>query len=324
MLNIFITGGSGFVGMEVLRKLPAHKYRPIVVSRGNHKFKGRFEEILVDGINADTDWSDSLRGCDVVIHLAARVHIMNDASSDPLAEFRKVNTYGTLHLARIAAECGVKRFLYLSSIKVNGENTEPGKSFSPSDSFIPDDPYGLSKYEAEQGLLNLSKVTGMEVVIIRPSLVYGPGVKANFLSMMQWIQTGIPLPLGAIQNQRSLVALDTLVDLITICLEHPAAANQIFMVSDGEDLSTTELLQRMGKALDKPTRLLPVPQNMLIAILKLLGKEAIARRLCNSLQVDITKTRELLGWEPIINVDDELSKTAQFFLINGDKPHGDG
>jgi len=251
---------------------------------------------------------------DVVVHLAARVHIMNDDSSDPLAEFRKVNTDGTLNLARQAAESGVKRFIYLSSIKVNGEITETGQSFVPDDTFVPDDPYGLSKYEAEQGLLALAKETNMEVVIIRPPLVYGPGVKANFHSMMRWIYKGVPLPFGAVYNQRSLVALDNLVSFIIHCIDHPKAANGVFLISDGEDVSTTELLQKVAKAFDKKAILLPVPVSLMKFVSKLLGKADVANRLFGSLQVDSSKARDLLGWKPVITMDGQLKKTAEVYL----------
>ena len=255
-----------------------------------------------------------MAGVQIVIHAAARVHVMSESSADPLAEFRKVNVDGTLNLARQAVAAGVRRFIFVSSIKVNGEGTEPGKPYKADDAPAPVDPYGISKLEAEHGLLALAAETGMEVVIIRPVLVYGPGVKANFRSMMNWLNKGIPLPLGSIRNKRSLVALDNLVDLIVTCIEHPAAANQVFLVSDGEDLSTTELLRRMGAALGKPARLLPLPGAWLNGAACLLGKGAIAQRLCGSLQVDIEKTRRLLGWTPPVTVDEALRKTARHFL----------
>ncbi len=255
-----------------------------------------------------------MAGVEVVIHAAARVHVMHDESSDPLAEFRKVNVDGTLNLARQAAEAGVGRFIFISSIKVNGEGTPVGVPYVADGQAAPADPYGISKMEAEQGLRALAAETGMEVVIIRPTLVYGPGVKANFLNMMRWLHKGVPLPFGAIYNQRSLVALDNLVDLIVTCIDHPTAANQTFLVSDGEDLSTTELLRRMGVALGKPARLLPVPSRLLEAGAAMLGKQALAQRLCGSLQVDISKTRELLNWSPPVSVDEALRKTAEHFL----------
>jgi nucleoside-diphosphate-sugar epimerase len=239
---------------------------------------------------------------------------MNDVATDPLAEFRRINVAGTLQLARQAAKAGVKRFVFISSIKVNGESTTLGQPYTAQQAPAPIDPYGVSKWEAEQQLLALATETGMEVVIIRPVLVYGPGVKANFLSMMKWLYKGVPLPLGAIHNKRSLVALDNLVDLIVTCIDHPQAANQTFLVSDGEDLSTTELLQRMSQALGKRPRLLPVPAWMLATASTVLGKKSISQRLCGSLQVDITHTRQQLDWTPPVSVDVALRKTAQHFL----------
>ncbi len=208
-----------------------------------------------------------------------------------------------------------QRFVFISTIKVNGEGTPLGQPYTADDVPAPVDPYGVSKHEAELGLMRLAEETGMEVVIIRPVLVYGPGVKANFLSMMRWLHKGIPLPLGAIHNQRSLVALDNLVDLIVTCLHHPAAANQTFLVSDGEDLSTTALLRRTAAALGRPARLIPVPVRVLRTAAHLLGKADFAQRLYGSLQVDISKTRELLGWSPPVSVDDALHKTARHFLL---------
>jgi nucleoside-diphosphate-sugar epimerase len=221
---------------------------------------------------------------------------------------------GTLNLARQAAERGVQRFIFLSSVKVNGEQTLSGKQFAAQDKAVPVDAYAISKWEAEQGLLKIAQESRMEVVIIRPPLVYGPGVKANFLAMMRWLHKGLPLPLGAIQNKRSFVALDNLVDLVVTCLDHPAAANQVFLAGDGEDLSTPELLRRLGLALGSPARLLPVPVPLLKSGAALLGKSDMAQRLCGSLQVDISKARTLLGWSPPISVDEGLRRTAQFFL----------
>ena len=261
------------------------------------------------------DWSEALTRVSTVVHCAGRVHIMTEQATDPLREFRQINVDGTLNLARQAAEAGIRRFVFLSSIKVNGESTNSGCPFTADQQPEPGDPYGVSKMEAELALRSLTSHTGMEVVIIRPPLVYGPGVKANFLEMMRWLARGFPLPLGAVtQNKRSLVALDNLVDLVETCIDHPAAANQTFLVSDGEDLSTAALLRRLSLALGRPARLMPVPVGLLKLGAGLLGRSAVAQRLCGSLEVDIGKTRELLGWSPPVSVDEGLRRTAEYWL----------
>lgn len=314
-MMVLLTGSSGFIGQALLARLASQPALELVAvsRRPASSLPARVAHAQVADIAADTAWQPALQGVQVVIHAAARVHVMNDKVADPLVEFRKVNVDGTLNLARQAVIAGVKRFIFISSIKVNGESTGPGKPYSAETQPAPVDPYGISKLEAELALSALAAETGLEVVIIRPPLVYGPGVKANFRSMMHWLSKGIPLPLGAIHNRRSLVALDNLVDLITTCVEHPAAANQTFMVSDGEDLSTSQLLRRMGGALGRPARLLPIPAWLLETGARLLGKRALAQRLCGSLQVDISKTRELLNWSPPLGVDEGLRRAAESF-----------
>lgn len=315
MKVILLTGASGFIGGAVATQLERLSAVSLVIA-GRKRIpvqKASSVFVPIGEITAATDWVAALTGVDVVIHCAARAHVMNDKVSDPLVEFRKVNVAGTLNLARQASVAGVKRFIFISSIKVNGESTAPGKPFTASDEPAPVDAYGISKMEAEQGLLDLALESGLDVVIIRPVLVYGPWVKANFRTMMGWLNRGLPLPLGGISNARSLVALDNLVDLILTCVDHPAAANQIFLVSDGEDLSTSQLLCQVARALGRPARLLVVPRFLLELAAVLLGKRAMAQRLCDSLQVDIDKTCERLGWKPPVNIDVVLSKTAENF-----------
>lgn len=315
-MKLLITGVSGFIGGAVVSApglQDKYQLRSVGRSQNSTGLPG-VGHFVVPDINAQTDWQDAVKGVDAIIHTAARAHVLKDSSVDPLAEYRKVNVAGSLNLAQQGVEAGVKRFVFISSIKVNGESTSPGNPFSAHDEPAPLDSYGISKNEAELGLMQLAARTGLEVVIIRPVLVYGPGVKANFLTMMRWLNRGIPLPFGAIQNKRSLVALDNLVDLIITCVEHPAAANQIFLVSDDEDLSTTQLLHRINNALGKPSRLLAFPPGLLKFVAKLSGNTDIAKRLLGSLQVDIGKTREVLDWKPPVSVEQALRDTVDDFL----------
>ena len=314
-MKVLVTGANGFVGNALVKQLLAEKYEVMGTVRTTGSILpdgvGRF---LIPDISAKIDWDTILKGINVVIHTAARVHVMDDSVADPLVEFRKVNVDGTLNLARQATDAGVKRFIFISSIKVNGEMTEAGQTFKANDSHIPNDPYGLSKYEAEKGLLTIAEETGMEVVIIRPPLIYGPGVKANFSAMMKWINRGVPLPFGAIHNQRSLVALDNLVDFIALCADReksPKAANEVFLISDGEDVSTTTLLQKVARAFGKKPNLIPVPVGLMTFVAKLVGKGDIANRLFGSLQVDSSKARDLLGWHPVVTMDEQLAKMVE-------------
>ncbi|MFT6926885.1 MAG: lipopolysaccharide/colanic/teichoic acid biosynthesis glycosyltransferase [Psychromonas sp.] len=311
-MKILLTGYSGFLGRYLYNNLSNREVLCLGRSRTELMLDSQFIACNLSN-SRGTDLSEFKGSC--FIHCAARVHIMDDSSANPLDDFREVNTYGTLNLAQQAADAGIKRFIFISSIKVNGESTEPSAPFKPDTDFIPTDPYGLSKYEAEVGLRKIAEQTGMEVVIIRPPLVYGPGVKANFAAMMKWVNKGIPLPLGGIKdNRRSLVSLDNLVDLIITCIDHPKAANQTFLVSDDDDMSTSKLLDRMATALDVPNRMLPIPSSWLILAARLIGKPAIAQRLCGSLQVDISKTKELLNWRPPYSTPECLKKTADAFL----------
>lgn len=306
--GILVTGASGFVGGQLIRRLAD---QPSIAVRGAVRATPAGDHpglIAVGEINGDTDWSEALQGQRIVVHTAARAHIMDDMAADPLAEFRSVNVTGTLKLARQAAAAGVGRFVFISSIKVNGEQTPLDACFMADDVPAPEDPYGISKWEAEQGLRELASETGMEVVIIRPPLIYGPGVKGNFASMIKLVGRGLPLPLGAVHNKRSLVALDNLVDLIITCIDHPGAANETFLVSDGEDLSTTQLLQGVAEAMGKPSRLIPVPASLLQFGATLLGKKAVAQRLLGSLQADISHTQKCLNWTPPLTVKQGLQR----------------
>jgi len=308
---ILVTGATGFVGSSLVARLVREGIETRAsVRRDEASTPDGVSTVNVGELTADVNWSHALAGVEVIVHLAARVHVMHDTEADPLTAFRAVNVDGTLNLARQAAAAGVKRFVFISSVKVNGEATQPGRAFSEADAPNPQDAYGQSKYEAEQGLRQLAADTGMEVVIIRPPLVYGPGVKANFAALMRAVRRGWPLPLGAVHNQRSLVTLDNLVDFIVTCISHPQAANQTFLVSDGQDLSITELVRGLAHAVGVPARLLPVPVWALQAGATLLGKGDAVQRLCGNLQVDISKARSLLGWVPPISSDEGLRRTV--------------
>ena len=294
--SILVTGSSGFVGKALCEEICKENVPATPVSRA---------------WQAPESIADSLRQCSAVVHLAARVHVMRDAAQDPLNEYRRTNVQGTLNLARHAAAAGVRRFVFISSVKVNGESTAVGHCFRPDDVPAPQDPYGISKMEAEQGLRQIAAETGMEVVIVRPPLVYGPGVKANFAALMRAVQRGWPLPFGAVHNQRSLVALGNLVDFIITCTAHPAAANQTFLISDGKDLSTTALVRGMAQAARVPARLLPVPVPLLRLAGRVLGKADTIDRLCGNLQVDSSKARDLLGWVPPVSVEEGLRRVVR-------------
>lgn len=310
MVSALITGASGFVGRALCAEGVARGVRIRAATRSPREFPAGVEVMAVNDIDENTDWRRSLDGCGAVVHLAARVHVMKEGVGHPMEAFRKVNVLATLNLARQAAESGVRRFVFISSIGVNGARTD-GQPFTADDVPRPHSPYAESKYEAETGLRSLSGRTGMEVVIIRPPLVYGADAPGNFGALTHWLGRGLPLPLGAIANQRSLVGLDNLVDLILTCLSHPGAAGQVFLVSDGEDVSTPELLRRMGQAMGRPARLIPVPAGALELAAVLLGKRNMAQSLCRSLQVDIEKTRRLLGWRPQLTLDQGLRKAVQ-------------
>ena len=308
--RVLVTGANGFVGKALCQALSVSGINFIPAVRQDSGIVSA--PFVIGDIGANTDWSMALRGVDVVVHLASRVHVLSEKSANPLSAFRAVNTEGTLNLARQAVASGVSRFVFVSTVKVFGEGAElPYTEASPS---FPENDYALSKWEAECGLRELALESGMEVVVLRPPLVYGPGVSANFLRMMQILNRGLPLPFGRVRNLRSLVFVDNLVSLIVLCMEHPMAANRDFLVSDGEDLSTSELLCRVGKELRTRTMLIPVPVCVLGLVLSLLGKRDVARRLLGSLRVDCSRARDLLGWSPPVSVDEGIKRTVNDFL----------
>lgn len=313
--KILVTGGYGFIGsrlIEVLATQPLMQVTASIRTQRMSRPQSVFKFVEMD-LSQPTDWRAHLDGIDVIVHTAAKAHQLPSANKDSRS-FWQVNHKGTLTLAQQAAAQGVKRFIFLSTIKVNGESTQPREVFRASDTPSPSDPYGQSKLEAEIQLQALSASTGMEVVIIRPPLVYGPGVKANFHNLISWLHRGIPLPLAAINNKRSLLGLDNLISLIITCIEHPAAAGNIFMVSDNQDLSTPQLLQEVAHALNQQARLFSLPESVLRMAAKTLGKEQALHRLCTNLQVDISPTQRILNWQPTTTIQQELHKTVQAYL----------
>jgi nucleoside-diphosphate-sugar epimerase len=317
-MKILITGASGFIGSTLLAVLAGAKRQLVVATRkAAWAAPSGITSLHVDDIGEATNWRPALAGIDTIVHLAARVHVMRDTLDDPLAGFRRVNVDGTLNLARQAAEVGVARFIFLSSVKVNGEATGPGRPFRSSDPAAPVDAYGISKHEAEQGLRALGETSAMTVASIRPPLVYGPGVRANFLRLMALVDRGLPLPFGGIRNARSLVSVWNLCDLIRTMADAPRLRPGIFMVSDGEDLSTPELVRRIAKSMQRPARVFRFPVPLLKSLGRLAGKAGEIGRLCDSLLVDMSATRRELNWTPPMSVDQSLQSTARWYLNEG-------
>lgn len=309
MTKLLITGYSGFVGGNLVTLLK-DDYRLNLLGRKNHNVGAVYSHKLDESSN----YKSALEGVKVVIHCAARVHVMSETVGDALSEYRAVNTFGTFNLALQASEAGVKRFIFLSSIKVNGESTTGKPPFTSNDRTNPKDPYGISKAEAEQQLLALGKITGMEIVIIRPPLVYGEGVKANFASLLRFVGRGLPLPFRAIKkNKRSLISVYNLVDLIKVCVEHPKAANQVFLACDDNDLSTAEMVSLMAKVQNKKNFSLPVPVWCFKLVGKFLNKNEVIDRLTGSLQLDITHTKNVLNWAPPYTVEHGFKLAAKGF-----------
>jgi len=314
-MKILVTGASGFVGRSLCEALNSQGFSIRKAHRTNDYqtgSTGHQENITIGEIGLGTNWGAALQDIDCVVHLAARVHVMREESLDPLSEFMRVNTYGTANLAKQAVKKGVKKFIYLSSIKVNGEETELNHPFTIDSIPNPKDPYGVSKYLAEEYLQTIASRTSMVLTIIRPPLIYGPGVKGNFNSLISAVHHRVPLPFrGITANRRSFIALDNLTDFIIRCIKQKAADNQTFLASDGEDLSTAELLQRLGKAIGKPARLFWVPESILKGSGYLIKQKEIYQRVCKSLQVDIEKTRSIMNWNPSISIDEALRRTQK-------------
>jgi nucleoside-diphosphate-sugar epimerase len=313
MRRVLVTGANGFVGQTLCRTLAAAGFAVRAAVRGGGvATPSGAESAAVGDIGSNTDWSGALKGVESVVHLAARAHVLGDSPANADAYF-ETNERGTGCLAGAAARAGVRRLVFLSTVKVNGEESS-GAPYSASDTPNPEDAYGLSKWMAEKRLREVAADTGMEVVVVRSPLVYGPGVRANFLRLMRLVDRQVPLPLGAIHNRRSLVSVWSLCDLLGNVLANPVASGRTWMVSDGEDLSTADLIRRIAIVMQRRVRLLPVPVGLLMLGGRLLGRRAEVMRLCGSLAVDIRPTREYLGWSPPVSVNEGIARTVAWYL----------
>jgi nucleoside-diphosphate-sugar epimerase len=315
MHKVLVTGANGFIGRALCSRLLAEGWRVRGTVRSNNQFAllpDGVEPTKVDSIGLETDWENTLEGVNTVVHLAARVHVRRDSSSNPFAEYRKVNVMGSKRLALTAAECGVKRFIFMSSVKVSGE--ENVRAYKEEDAPAPKDSYGISKMLAEERIKQIATDSGMDLVILRPPLVFGPGVKANFLELMKIVDKGTPLPLAKVDNRRSFIYIENLVDAVLTCIKHSGSAGKTFFVSDNEDVSTPELIRKTASALKKPARLFPCPRLLLFILGRIAGKGAAVDRLIGSLTVDISKIRSELGWKPPFTMEHGLQKTTEWYL----------
>jgi nucleoside-diphosphate-sugar epimerase len=319
-MKFLITGANGFVGKPLCAELFRRQQSVRVAVRSASLPAENIEVAAVGSIDGQTDWTEALRDVDIVIHLAARVHMMNDTIADPLAEFRKINLHGTANLARQSAHAGVKRLVYVSSIKVNGKSSlsprleDEQNIFTEKDIPNPQDPYGVSKWEAEQALHQVANDTGLGVVIVRPPLIYGPGVKGNFAQMMSIVHSKIPLPFASIRNRRSLVYLGNMTDALITCATHPAAIGQTYLICDGEDISTPDLLRQLAAGMGVPSRLFPFPAATLKLLANFAGKSQQMERLIGSLRIDGDKIRTDLNWIPPFTMQQGLQVTAKWQL----------
>lgn len=314
--NVLITGANGFIGaalFQFLKDKPNYFLRLAVRRKKDIYDTENYEQIIVDNVDEHTDWSISLRDCDCVVHALGRAHVLKESSKNPLKEFKKINTDSTLNLANQAAKAGVKRFIFISSIGVNGSKTQNGQKFTEKTAPTPYSDYAFSKLEAEEGLLNIARSTRLEVTIIRPPLVYGPQAKGNFSSLLKLIQCPIPLPFKLIQNKRSFISIYNLCDFIELCMAHPKAANELFLISDDYDLSTAEFCQLLAQSINQKISIIPIPVTLLNRIAKLLRKKQVVERLISSLQIDITHAKNTLGWFPPFSIQSSLSKMFEEF-----------